>query len=129
MGYNLNFESLENTMNTMGTLLGVHPIVRLIPVVSSLTLAGEPILVCVGIIPWCSLIGCMKNYPYEAEAAKEKDELRQQLKAARKERRASDKKAAQTAKKKKAWAATTAARKRAARKEAKEAQCFFFDAF
>ena len=51
----------------------------------------------------------MKNYPYEAEAAKEKAELRQQLKAARKERRASDKKAAQTAKKKKAWAATTAA--------------------
>ena len=68
----------------------------------------------------------MKNYPYEAEAAKEKAELRQQLKAARKERRASDKKAAQTAKKKKAWAATTAARKWAARKEAKEAQCFFF---
>ena len=32
-------------------------------------------------------------------------------------------------KKEKAWTATTAARKRAARKEAKEAQCFFFDTF
>ncbi len=28
MGYNLQ-ESLENTINTMGTLSGVHPIIRL----------------------------------------------------------------------------------------------------